>query len=242
MFKQALYTYWNSLHPRNLKYIIEKRWMTFIFLFVLLPSFGEIKEYGVGAFYPFTIFLPIVLMKMSNLANKLYIPKALFLSPMQQKEREAYTIWLIVIKIGASMLLGLLIQMAWNIGFSISVTDVLVYEFVYLSYGIAEYFCVEGTFDDGNKVEHGMRTKEGDVTYSTCNIINIAGVWLICMGLVPLVVEEQTIVSMWGSEVDPFVVFAIVIMFVSNIYIVIRQTRDMLDTVCKFELDIKLEK
>ena len=239
MFKQALYTYWTSLHPRNLKYIVDKRWHTFILVFVLLPSFSEIKEHGVGAFYPFTIFLPVVLMKMSNLVRKINIPKVLFLAPMQEKERKKYIKSLIGIKIGASMLLGLIIQLMWSIAYPISIVDILVCMFTYFSYGIAEYFCVEGTLDDGIKIEHGIRGADGKVTASSCNLLGIGAVVLMCMGFMPLsITEEHALIMLEAPEQS--ILLALMLFF--DIIIVIRQYRDMLNTVCNYEPEIQLEK
>ena len=133
MFKQALNTYWTSLHPRNLKYIIEKRWYTFILVLVLLPDLKEIQTYGAGAFYPATIFLPIVIMKMSNLVEKINIPKALFLSPMQEAERKTYVKCLIGIKVAASMLLGVVIQFMWSMFYPVSTEVMLICLFINLS-------------------------------------------------------------------------------------------------------------
>ena len=166
MFKQALYTYWMSLHPRNLKYILEKRWPILVLLLGVFPNYIEIREHGVGAFYSLTVVLPVILMKLSNLAGKLNIPKALYLAPMQVKQRRQYIKYLIVIKIGVSMLLGLVIQLVWYVICSISVADILVCISIYLGYGIAEYFCVEGTLYDGNKIEHGIREKDGRISWS----------------------------------------------------------------------------
>lgn len=239
MFKQALYTYWTSLHPRNLKYIVDKRWHTFILVFVLLPSFAEVKEYGAGAFYPFTIFLPVALMKMSNLVRKINIPKTLFLSPMQEKERKNYIKCLIGIKIGASMLLGLIIQLVWRLFYPISVVEILICMFTYLSYGIAEYFCVEGTLDDGNKIEHGVRGTDGKITASSCNLLVIVGVAIVCMGFMPLNITQEAVQVVLES---PERTILLVPMLFFDIIIVIRQYRDMLNTVCNFEPVIQAEK
>lgn len=241
MFKQALYTYWTSLHPRNLKYIVDKRWATFILVFVMLPSVSEIKEYGAGAFYPFTVFLPVALMKMSNLVRKLDIPKALFLAPMQEKECKKYIKCLIGIKIEASMLFGLIIQLLWRIIYPISIVDTLICLFAYLSYGIAEYFCIEGTLDDGVKIEHGIRREDGKVTASSCNLLTIAGVALLCMGFLPLSITEES-VQAGVTMLQPAEVILLVMMLFNNFIIIVRQYRDMLNTVCKFEPEIQMKK
>lgn len=241
MFKQALYTYWTSLHPRNLKYIVDKRWATFILVFVMLPSFSEIKEYGAGAFYPFTVFLPVALMKMSNLVRKLDIPKALFLAPLQENECKKYIKCLIGIKIGSSMILGLIIQLLWRTIYPISIVDTLICMFAYFSYGIAEYFCVEGTLDDGIKIEHGIRREDGKVTASSCNLLTIAGVTLLCMGFLPLSVVEES-VQAGITMLQPAEVILLVMMLFNNFIIIVRQYHDMLNTVCKFEPEIQIEK
>lgn len=239
MFKQALYTYWTSLHPRNLKYIVDKRWHTFILVFVFLPSFAEIKEYGVAAFYPFTVFLPVALMKMSNLVRKLNIPKALFLSPMQGQERRLYVKCLIGVKIGASMLFGLIIQLVWKMFYPVSLANILICMFSYLSYGIAEYFCVEGTLDDGIKIEYGVRGSDGKITASSCNLLVIAGVAIMCMGFMPLsITDESWLIILETPEQS----ILLVLMFLFDVIIVIRQYRDMLNTVCEFEPEIQMKK
>lgn len=237
MFKQALYTYWTSLHPRNIKYIIHKRWVTFVLFFVFLPNVTEIKQNGAGAFYPFTVFFPIVLMKMSNLAQKISIPKALFLAPMQQEERENYIKYLIGIKIGVSMLLGLFIQLVWKRFYPISWIDVLICMFVYLSYGIAEYFCVEGALDDGSRIEHGVRGEDGKITVSSSNWMAIACAILMYIVL-PLNLTEEIPIFMQAPAQIPL----LLLLFFYDIVIIIRQYRDMLNTICKYEPEIKPEK
>lgn len=232
MFKQALYTYWKSLHPRNLKYIVEKRWITFVLVFVLLPDFSEIKQYGIGAFYPFTIFLPVALMKMSNLVRKINIPKVLFLAPMQEKERKLYIKYLIAIKIGVSMMVGICIQLVWRMFYSFSATDILICMFAYLSYGIADYFCVEGTLVDGTRIEHGVRQMDGTITFSSCNLLVAMGVIITCMGFMPLSISSEPVPIIF--EV-PTQIVSIGLMLIGDIIIIIRQSRDMINTVCYFE-------
>lgn len=242
MFKQALYTYWTSLHPRNLKYIPDKRPAMLILLLVLLPEFREISEYGVGAFYAASVFLPVALMKMSNLAGKLNIPKVLFMTPMQEEERKKYIKCLIAIKIGVSMLLGLIIQLAWYVSYSISAALIWISMFVYLSYGIAEYFCVEGALDDGVRIEHGIREADGQFSASFCNLGAITTVVLYFMGLVPLD-REGEITPLWDLTIqEPALFIILVVMLIFDIIIVIRQYRDMLDSVCKFEVEMQAEK
>ena len=239
MFKQALYTYWTSLHPRNLKYIIEKRWYTFILVLVLLPDLKEIQTYGAGAFYPATIFLPIVIMKMSNLVQKINIPKALFLSPMQEAERKTYVKCLIGIKVAASMLLGVVIQFMWSMFYPLSIEVMLICLFINFSYGIADYFCVEGTLDDGSKIEHGVRGADGKITVSSCNRLAIAGVILMYMGFTPIEIPKELGQTIWG---EPGVTIILALILILDIIIVIRQYRDMINTVCNFEPVIQSEK
>lgn len=239
MFKQALYTYWTSLHPRNLKYIIEKRWYTFILVLALLPDLTEIQTYGAGAFYPATIFLPVVIMKMSNLVQKINIPKALFLSPMQEAERKTYVKCLIGIKVGASIILGVVIQLVWSIIYPISAEMILICLFINFSYGIADYFCVEGKLDDGIKIEHGVRGADGKITASSSNLLVIAGVILIYMGFTPIEIPKELGQRIWG-EPDVATILALILFF--DIIIIARQYISMLNTVCKYELDIKPEK
>lgn len=239
MFKQALYTYWTSLHPRNLKYIIEKRWYTFILVLVLLPDLTEIQTYGAGAFYPATIFLPVAIMKMSNLVQKINIPKALFLSPMQEAERKTYVKCLIGIKVGASMILGVVIQLVWSIIYPISAEMILICLFINFSYGIADYFCVEGKLDDGIKIEHGVRGADGKITVSSSNLLVIAGVILIYMGFTPIEIPKELGQRIWG-EPDVTIILALILFY--DIIIIARQYISMLNTVCKYELDIKPEK
>lgn len=240
MFKQALNTYWKSLHPRNLKYIKDKGWTAWVFIFVLLPGLDEIRESGIEAFYSFTKFLPIILMKMSNLQYKLNVPKALFLVPMKNKDRENYIKNLLGIKIGASVLLGLLLELAWSIIYGISTVDIAATLFTYISFGIADYLCVEGVFVDGFKVVHGVRTIEGNVTYSSCNLLNIVVVWFTLMVWTPmsLILDKS---RLWEGVITPEMGVTLLVMFILDIIVIIRQYRDMMASICNYEQSIQLE-
>ena len=241
MFKQALYTYLTSLHPRNLKHIIEKPWTLFIVVMILLPNFNNIRDIGMGAFYPSTVLWPLVLIKISNLTGRINVPKALFLAPMHVEERRKYIKCLIGVKIGVSMLLGLIIQLVWYITYAISVLDVLVSMLAYLSFGIAEYFCVEGTLDGGVKIEHGVRVQDGNVTASSCNLLVIVGVVLMFMGYIPSTIIEKS-TQTWIVLHVPYVIGLLVIILFFDIIILIRQYRDVLNTLCNYEENVSFKK
>lgn len=240
MFKQALYIYWKSLHPRNLKFIKDKYLAAFVFFFVLLPGVDEIMESGIEAFYAFAKFLPIALMKMSNLKYKLNVPKALFLVPMKEKDREKYVRTLLGIKIGGSILLGLLLELAWSVIYGISIVDILATLFIYLSFGIADYLCVEGTFGAGFKIVHGVWTAEGNITYSTCNLLNIVLVGLTLMVWTPmsLILDKS---RLWERIITHEMGVTLLIMLILDIIIVIRQYRDMMTSICNYERSIQRE-
>jgi hypothetical protein len=114
--------------------------------------------------------------------------------------------------------------------------------FVYFSYGIAEYFCIEGTLADGVGVEHGIREADGQFSVSFCNMGAITTVVLYFMGLVPLD-REGEITPLWDLTMQEPALFPILgMMLIFDIIIVIRQYRDMLDSVCKFEVAMQAEK
>jgi len=238
MFKQALYTYWKSLHPRNLKFIKDKYWTTFIILFVLLPDYTEVKRDGIAAFYTVTIFLPIAIMKISNLVYKLKVPKALFLVPMKEKDRENYVKCLLGIKIGASMLLGFVIQCIWGLYYEIPFVEMLAILFSYLSYGIADYICVEGNFGGGSKIEHGVRTASGVIAYSSCNLINIVAVWFVLWICAPQRLDEALLHDV---ALTPAMQVAVILMLILDIIIIIRSYRDMMKCICDYEENFLFE-
>ena len=139
------------------------------------------------------------------------------------------------------MLLGLFIQLVWYVTYAISVLDVLVSMLAYLSFGIAEYFCVEGTLDGGVKIEHGIRVEDGKVTASSCNLLVIVGVILMFMGYIPFnIIEKST--QTWIVLHVPYVIGLLVIILFFDIIILIRQYRDVLNTLCNYEENVSFKK
>ena len=90
MLKQAWYTYLMAIHPRNIKQAKGH----FDFWFYEMVAFSSLFADGIGTervqfFYLFcTFFIPLQLMRWSNVLSKFHMPKGIFLSPMGMENRK----------------------------------------------------------------------------------------------------------------------------------------------------------
>lgn len=233
MVKQALHTYWNAMHPRNLKYMKDRSAVILFFLWFIVPNLTELEQGGVNAWYPPSLLLPIVLIKMSNLVSKISVPKAMFLVPMNKSDRKNYIKSLLCIKIGVPIVFGVGIDFLWRVRYASSMINLMFMAIIYLSYGISEYICLQYTYPTGDMIKHGVRTKDGIITYSSPNLINKGAVYLILLGLTSDALIEKPILFA-ENAIESVVGISLILMVFLDVMILIRQFSSVLEENCEY--------
>ena len=87
MFKQAWSTYWKSYNPKKLKIdnsIVQPIHFFWGIYFIVTAQNSEVR------FYLIAKLVPLALMLFNNIVGKLYMPMAIYLSPMGEKGRKEY--------------------------------------------------------------------------------------------------------------------------------------------------------
>lgn len=148
MMKQAWRSYLASLHPRNLKKAYEKGALfQLVYWFVIYPlimnAINDTFEFFELMLLMFMRMMPFFIMEWSNLNSKFLMPKAMYLSPMKEQEREEYIKDVLLIKIGVSVLLGMCIEVVWGIFTGLHMSKVIIMVLVNLSIGVAHFISVK---------------------------------------------------------------------------------------------------
>lgn len=148
MLKQAWRSYLASLHPRYLRKAYDNGAIfPLIYWFVIYPLImnavsDNIEFYNVMALM-FMRMIPFMIMEWSNINSKYLMPKAMYLSPMKAQERDEYIKNVLFIKIGASVLLGICIEVIWGIFTGFHIGKVLIMVLANLSIGVAHLISVK---------------------------------------------------------------------------------------------------
>lgn len=158
MFKQAWYTYWKSLHPRNLKRLENKAFgLVILFLYVIIPVLLTGVSDNIDTLYTFTKFIPLFVLKVSDIDNGIRLQKAIYLTPMQKEERQNYINALLAIKIGVVVILAIVLDLLWGIAYGSGIKDVVTNTIIYGSIGIAN--CV-GVGIIGKDIKEATKTMQ----------------------------------------------------------------------------------
>lgn len=148
MLKQAWRSYLASLHPRYLRKAYDNGAIfPLIYWFVIYPLImnavsDNIEFYNVMALM-FMRMIPFMIMEWSNINSKYLMPKAMYLSPMKAQERDEYIKNVLFIKIGASVLLGICIEVVWGIFTGFHIGKVLIMVLANLSIGVVHLISVK---------------------------------------------------------------------------------------------------
>lgn len=146
MLKQAWRSYFASFHPRYLKKAYSNGflfWM--LYWFVIYPLIMSLVNENSAEIYDvmalmFMRMIPFFIMGWSNINSKFLMPKVMYLSPMKEQERKEYINYIVMIKIGVSVLLSVCIEVVWGIFTGFHMGKVLVAVVANLSIGVATYF------------------------------------------------------------------------------------------------------
>lgn len=154
MMKQAWRSYWASLHPRYLRKAYDNGALfPLLYWFVIYPVIMSLVNddsaeiYNVMALM-FMRMIPFMVMEWSNINSKYLMPKAMFLSPMKEQERMEYINYVLFIKIGMSVFLGVCIEVVWGIFTGFHIGKVLIVVLTSLSFGVATYISTKKKWEN----------------------------------------------------------------------------------------------
>ena len=144
MKKLAWRSFWASLHPRHLRKAYDNgAWIQILYWFVIYPiimnAVSDNLEFYNLTLLMFMRMIPFLVMGWSNLNSKYLMPKAMYLSPMKEQERMEYINYVLLIKIGVAILLGMCIEIIWGIFTGFHLEKVLIAGLLNLSIGVATY-------------------------------------------------------------------------------------------------------
>lgn len=224
MFKQAWSTYWKSYNPKKLKVDNSKvqpiDFFWGVYLIIAVQNFGV-------KFYIIAKVIPLALMLWNNVVGKLYMPKAIYLSPMGEKGRKEYINSLLLIKLGVPTIANIVLHIVYGIWYDFSLLACLASAFAQLSLGIGMYVCCEMRSKYDRYIRYAVPGKDGTgkdawLNYF-CMIVGMLG--SIFCGISP---EE-------GIGVLIFQVSLLVILLIMDIAILKSRYQVTIDYVCNYE-------
>lgn len=178
MFKQALRSYVTTLHPKNLVQLKNSP-MYFVYsLFytgVLLSFISNIQVYNL-------IYktIPFFIMGLSNRSSHYLLEKNMFLVPMKKEQRKEYINYVLGIKIGFPLLVGLLAESIWSWIEGFQPLRLLLAVFVYVSVGVALHVHLDGVDQETGEIAPAQKDRKGNWKWAWMHMVSaICGVLLI---------------------------------------------------------------
>lgn len=217
MLKQALDTYWHAVMPKNWKRLKDKTYrMILLILFIVIPILTTGISENINNLYILTKFMPLVLLEVSNLDGTMHLPKAMYLTPMQQEDRRKYVDALLVIKIGIVAGLAVFLDLLWGIAYGIGLNDVILNIIIYTSIGIS--VCVRE-----------FRVK----LYLDWNLANLCIGLCLILGFVPGSNGQN---AGYFLEIHPNIWFVLIFMLMIDYKILKNKYKKMLQAVSNYEI------
>lgn len=165
MFKQAFRSYMASLHPRNYKKLKDKTvslvWIYWLVINPIMNDFDHSGEAAKQIWFYITNLTPYFLMWWSNLGQKLYMPKQMYLLPMKEIERTEYVSSLLIIKIGFPTLIAFILQFIQGCIYGFEFFRIFACTIAVFSFGIGMYVCstLRSKFD--RYIRYAVRGEDG---------------------------------------------------------------------------------
>lgn len=223
MMKQAWRSYWASLHPRNLRKAYDKgAFFQLLYWFVIYPLImnavsDNMEFYDIVALM-FMRMIPFLIMEWSNLGSKYLMTKKMYLSPMKEQERKEYINHVLFIKIGTTVMLGVCIELIWEIFTGFHMGKVVCMALVNVSIGIATYM-------------------SGKKSGSNIFILLMSILSMFAIACLEVGAEESlAIVCNW------FIVIAIIILLVLDIVLIHKNYQATIALAGEYEATFKIEK
>ncbi len=233
MLKQALRSYWTSLHPRNFKETKNKSSFVFLYLYLLwMPFYFLIsaEEYSfMAATSLLAKILPVLLILWSNMESKFMMTKIMYLCPMSHEERKEYVNLVLGIKIGIPVIFGMILESIWSCFYGFALWRFVFTFFIHISAGISSYICMGGNAAGDNAITMGKRGKDGTIKTAWMNVVAFAF-------SLALIVTGETNINSRMTTFDMIIVGLMVVMIVVfDILIVVTQYEDTIRHVENYE-------
>ena len=236
MIKQALRTYWASLHPRNFKKAKENTsipfWMIYWLIFSPMNAAkSNEEEYGMVLLFYVVKFVPLLLLWWSNIASKIPMPKAMFLVPMKREEREQYISAMMLIKIGVPAIISVVLHLLYGLIQETNWIEISASAFAQVSFGIGMYVCSEMRSKFDRYIKYAVRGKDGTGKDAWLN-------WM-CMMLsfFLLLIFSGVETSSKATSFDWIVLIGgAVILLIMDIVIIKTRYTDTVQDICTYEV------
>ena len=166
MFKQAWNTYWKAFNPRKLKIDNSKiQPVDFFWGFWFLVAMQNSES----KFYLLVKLVPLFLMLWNNIVGKLYMPKAIYLTPMGEEGRKQYINALLPLKIGVPVVVNMVLHILYGVVYKFNWFSFIASAFAQLSVGIGMYVCCEMRSKYDRYIRYAIPDKNGAGTDAFLN-------------------------------------------------------------------------
>lgn len=232
MFKQALSTYWKSLHPRNIKRMKDKTFRVILTLFfIIIPVALTGVSDNVNELYTMTKFIPLIVLEITNLDNGIRLPKPMYLTPTKKEDRAKYIRSLLGIKITVVVGLALLFELLWGMYYGVEIKDFIINIIIYASIGIAD--CVGVGVLGNDSTEQAKIIQKVGKEHLGWNLANLLVGVLLILGFVPMNTGEN---AEFVFEIHPIVLAGMFLLLIAD-YMILKQNYGiMMKAACDYEL------
>lgn len=248
MMKQAWKSYLASLHPRNIKKLKNQQPSGFFMAFywvIVYPLFfmdrgNDVVQSGVKIAYFIIRMLPLMLLEWSNMVDKLYVPKAMYFTPMKSEEREAYVKSLLAIKIAVPAIFAFVIEMVAGYFLNYSALQALLIVFLYITIGIATYVCSDLVNKHKRHIAMAVRDKNGEPKDAWLNIFTFIGSILLLIGLEITDMANGVNFNV-GSVAESVMIYGVLIgLLIADIAILKTRYTASIKDCCSYEVAFKI--
>lgn len=178
MFKHALRSYFTTLHPKNLG-VLQGNPSSFFYSFfytgILFSLISDIAEYNLV--YK---MIPFFLMGWSNRSSRYLLEKNMFLVPMKKEQRKEYIHYVLEIKIGFPLLVGILVECIWSFIYGFQIVRLLLEIFLYISVGIATNIHLDAVDQSTGAMTYAQMNRNGTWQWAWMHMVSmVCGVLMI---------------------------------------------------------------
>lgn len=234
MLKQAFRSYWKTIFSKNLKDALSMFWS--IYFFLAMPFFTRSIDNPQEAISLVFKMIPFILLGWRVTEPQIFLPKAMFLCPMKDTDRREYVQNLLRVKIGAPVIVSVVLQLIYGLLFQFNFMYVLFTAFGYFSIGIS-VFLRSYLENKHGRIVNGFVDKNGDVREAVANVLNhiCAIFFLISWEMFDLAFESE--VFRMG-----YMIVGFVLMSIFDIVIIKRRYEFVVREACDYELSFKVKK
>ena len=207
------------------------------FLIIMPMNSMAAKDTGAREYLFFLLFtmtkgLPILIMWWSNLSNKISIPKAMYLSPMQEEDRRKYINAMMAIKIGFPVMISVILQLSWSAtNGRMRWMELLTCVFAHFSFGIGMYVCSELHSKFDRYIRFAVRGKDGTGKDAWLN-------WFCMVVAIALLFGFSAVESAEPMTTFDWIFFigGVVALVILDIAILVTRYQSTVEDICNYEV------